>query len=204
MLARVTVALDLAALDREGFLVLPGVLSAADVAEVRVRVEAALGTQEHARQGGTVHVGHLAGPAVDRMREALLPAVRHVLGPGAELRDAHFRAPLPGHGGQALHADFGGPPPAEPAIAVAVVALVDVTADGGATRVVPGTHRWAKAAPGGDPARRHPDEKRIPLVAGSALLFNGHLWHSGTRNDSDRRRDALQVSFVRPGATAAP
>jgi ectoine hydroxylase-related dioxygenase (phytanoyl-CoA dioxygenase family) len=186
-------------LDRDGYVVLPDVLSAADVAEIRAQVEAALGTAEHARQGGTVHVGDLAGPAVDRMREALLPAVRTILGPAAELRNAHFRGPLPGFGGQSLHADFGGPPPPEPAIAVAVVALVDVAEDGGATRVVPGTHRWRKVAPGA--LDRHPDEKRIPLVAGSALVFDGHLWHSGTRNDSDRRRDALQVSFVRPGPT---
>lgn len=179
----------------DGYVVLPDVLSAADVVEIRAQVEVALGTAEHARQGGTVHVGNLSGAAVDRMREALLPAVRQILGPDAALRNAHFRGPLPGFGGQALHADFGGPPPPEPAIAVAVVALVDVTEHGGATRVVPGTHRWNKVAPGD--AGRHPDEKRIPLVSGSALLFNGHLWHSGTRNDSDRRRDALQVSFVR-------
>jgi ectoine hydroxylase-related dioxygenase (phytanoyl-CoA dioxygenase family) len=185
-------------LEVDGYVVLPDVLSPADLAEIREQVEAALVAPEHARQGGTVHVPDLAGPAVDRLREALLPAVRTILGPGAALRQAHFRAPLPGFGGQSLHADHAGPPPAEPAVAVAVVALVDVGEDGGATRVVPGTHRWKTAVRAG---ARHPDEKRIPLVAGSALLFNGHLWHSGTRNDSDRRRDALQVSFVRPGPT---
>uniref|UniRef100_UPI001C68740D hypothetical protein n=1 Tax=Pseudonocardia pini TaxID=2758030 RepID=UPI001C68740D len=74
-----TAALDLGTLDREGFLVLPAVLSPEDLAAVRAQVEAALAAPEHARQGGTVHVGNLEGPEVDRMRDAVLPAVRHLL-----------------------------------------------------------------------------------------------------------------------------
>ena len=109
------------------------------------------------------------------------------------------RAPNPGYGGQALHADHAGLPPAQPQGVVAIVALVDVTAEGGATRVVPGTHTWRKLAPSNSHDRRHPDERRIALTAGSALVFNGHLWHSGTRNDGPYRRDALQVSFARAG-----
>jgi ectoine hydroxylase-related dioxygenase (phytanoyl-CoA dioxygenase family) len=28
------------------------------------------------------------------------------------------------------------------------------------------------------------------------LIFNGHLWHSGTRNETGLRRRVLQCSFV--------
>jgi ectoine hydroxylase-related dioxygenase (phytanoyl-CoA dioxygenase family) len=84
---------------------------------------------------------------------------------------------------------------------VAVVALVDVTEQGGATRVVPGTHTWRKLAPTNSHDRPHPDERRIALTAGSALVFSGHLWHSGTRNDGAYRRDALQVTYARAGTT---
>ncbi|MDN5932876.1 MAG: phytanoyl-CoA dioxygenase family protein, partial [Pseudonocardia sp.] len=73
----------------------------------------------------------------------------------------------------------------------------DVTEDGGATRVVPGTHIWNRTAPGDTVDRTWPGERRIALRAGAAVVLNGHLWHSGTRNRSARRRDALQVTWRR-------
>lgn len=187
-----------AALDTNGYVVFDGLLDVPAVEAITAQVDAALQTGEFRRQGGTVHVSFLAGPAIDAMRDTLLPAVRHMLGPDAAMASAHFRGPLPGHGGQAIHADFGGPPPeGGPQVAVAIVALAEITEEGGATRVIPGTHTWQKVAPTKDAEWRWPDERLVPLAPGAALLFNGHLWHSGTRNRSDRRRDALQVTFRR-------
>lgn len=34
------------------------------------------------------------------------------------------------------------------------------------------------------------------VTAGSVLLFNGYLWHSGTRNDARGSRRVLQCQFV--------
>lgn len=178
----------------DGYRVLPGVFDAAALDELR----AAVVHGEVRRPGGTVHID-LAADAAEAVWSAprLVTAVEEVLGPGPVRGRLHVRAPQPGFGAQALHADFAGPPPDEPAVAVAIVALVDVTADGGATRVVPGTHRWRRTAPGDTVDRRYPGEVLLALSAGDVAVLNGHLWHSGTRNRSPRRRDALQVTWSR-------
>lgn len=194
---------DTTALDRDGFVVLDGLLDAAALAAVRAATSEALRVARDDGPTGTGH-GEPEGPAIDALTSAprLRAAVEHLLGAGAELVKVNVRAPNPGYGGQSLHADFAGLPHGMVAQGVvAVVALVDVAERGGATRVVPGTHTWRRLVPATPPDRTHPGERRIALTAGSALVFSGHLWHSGTRNESTHRRDALQVTFARAGTT---
>lgn len=192
------------ALDTEGYLVIDGLLDAALLAGVRAAVDAALERDGVRGPTGTLHVDNLEGPAVDALWHAprLVAAVEHVLGAGFDRHAMGLRAPNPGYGAQALHADFAGPPPPDGAhVAVAIVALVDIPAEGGATRVVPGTHTWNKVAPGNTIDKSFPGERFVALSAGSAVLLNGHLWHSGTRNRAGHRRDALQVTFGRHGTS---
>jgi hypothetical protein len=70
----------------------------------------------------------------------LLACVAHVLGE-FKLSSLNFRAALPGHGLQALHAE-GGPVTDLAAFQVcnSTWLLDDFTANNGATRVVPGSH----------------------------------------------------------------
>ncbi len=191
-MSRVTDPAD--ALAADGYAVLPAVLDAAGLDALR----AAAAQGEVRRPGGTVHVD-LSGPAVEAVwgAPALVEAVTAILGPDPQRGELHLRAPQPGFGSQALHADFGGPPPQRPQVAVAIVALVDVTPDGGATRVVPGTHRLRTPPPRDTIDRTYPGEVRLALRAGDAAVLNGHLWHSGTRNRGAHRRDALQVTWRR-------
>jgi ectoine hydroxylase-related dioxygenase (phytanoyl-CoA dioxygenase family) len=125
-------------------------------------------------------------------------AVARILTRGYRLERVNYRGPLPGFGAQALHEDWTGPGRmGDYQAATAIVALVDFDAHNGATRVVPGSQHDAHIR-----APKHPDapyrgERIIAMRAGSALIINGHLWHSGTRNRSSAPRHSLQISFVR-------
>ena len=46
----------------------------------------------------------------------------------------------------------------------------------------------------------HPNQRFVTCSAGSAIAFNGHLLHSGSRNASNETRHALQLTFARHSA----
>lgn len=194
-------------LDQDGLVVLTDLLDGPALAAVRDGIERGLVAARHDptwSPGGTLHLDGLldAGPDFDRIWTAprLLAAVAHLLGEELQVRALNYRGPQPGYGAQLLHQDFARQNPADPVTgAIALVGLSEFTADNGATRVVRGSHRsWGFTAPSIMDAR-HPDEEAVLLSAGSAMVFTGHLWHSGVRNLSTVRRDALQIRFARRG-----
>jgi ectoine hydroxylase-related dioxygenase (phytanoyl-CoA dioxygenase family) len=98
-----------------------------------------------------------------------------------------------------LHADWGPRAPRGPFHFFNSLWLLDEFAsDNGSTRVVPGTHRHARPIDKtlSSPASHHPDEQQVLAPAGSVLLFNGHLWHSGTCNTTGKPRRVIQCSYV--------
>lgn len=206
-----------AALDERGFVVLRGVLDRAALERMRASFEA-LAAQD-ARGGtrderGTRHVDDLpwrdAAFDLAFTHPRLLAAAWHVLRRPFRLLLLSGRDPLPGFGLQGLHADWIPRAPHEPFSVVTALWLLDgFTAQNGATRVVSGSHR----VPGGVPkslavpAARHPEQELVRAEAGDALVFNGHLWHSGTRNGSTASRRVLQCQLVArdlPRPTAGP
>ena len=73
--------------------------------------------------------------------------------------------------------------------------LDDFIPENGATRVVPRTHLspHPPAKSLAQPLAHHPDERIIVGRAGGVLMMNGHLWHSGRRNDSSGPRRCVQM-----------
>jgi len=196
-------------LDRDGYVPVPGVLSAAQLTAIRTRLAELLaaegdlaGLEVHQENGADrladlVNKGAMFDPCFTDSR--MLACVAHVLG-DFKLSSLNFRAALPGHGLQPLHADYGGPVwPGPFQVCNAVWLLDDFTADNGATRVVPGSHKFTQRAREAldDPAAPHPDEVRLIAPAGTVVVFNSHLWHGGTMNRSDRPRRALHSYFTR-------
>jgi ectoine hydroxylase-related dioxygenase (phytanoyl-CoA dioxygenase family) len=184
------------ALDRLGYLVLPDVIDPEWLVRLRAAVEAALGRGQ--RDGQHVHLDW-TDPVFDGVHAhpRILAAVYQVLRRPFQACGVTARAPAPGQGLQGLHTDFPRAPSEPFHVVTALWLLDDFTPDNGATRVVPGTHRMAKALPKAmqQPQSRHPDQKLVLAEAGSVLVFNGHLWHGGTRNESNRPRRALQGQF---------
>lgn len=200
-----------AQLDEEGYLPLPGALAPDVLEQLRARFDEIV-QQEGDRAG--IEVSQESGAArlanlVDKDRlfdhcwnhPLQLAAVAHVLGWNElKLFSLNGRAALPGEGHQGLHADWGEAVPAGAYQVCNSIWLLDAfTGENGATRVVPGSHRWGKR-PGdvmADPASRHPDEVLLLGQAGTCVVFNAHVWHGGTANTTDKPRRALHGAFVR-------
>jgi ectoine hydroxylase-related dioxygenase (phytanoyl-CoA dioxygenase family) len=102
----------------------------------------------------------------------------------------------PGAEQQLLHRDedvWVHLPRPHPEVQVAsVIALVDFTAEIGATVVAPGSHRWERG--------RKPEPEELTcaeMPAGSAVVYLGSTIHAGGRNaTADRWRRGMHMSFV--------
>jgi ectoine hydroxylase-related dioxygenase (phytanoyl-CoA dioxygenase family) len=122
-----------------------------------------------------------------------------ILGPACssyQLNIAHIMDRGPGAEQQLLHRDedvWPHLPRPHPEIQLAsVIALVDFRADIGATRVVPGSHRW--------PREREPRPEEIAVAemkAGSAVVYLGSAIHAGGANVSRGEfRRGMHVSYT--------
>lgn len=124
----------------------------------------------------------------------LLTAVREILQAEPALEDATFRSPEPGFGGQQLHADdvarFDDGPPSG---ATTIVALVEFTAENGATRLIPGSHRRPDLQRESGRLPDHAEAITLTGPAGTCFVFSKHVLHSGTVNRSAEPRPALQL-----------
>jgi ectoine hydroxylase-related dioxygenase (phytanoyl-CoA dioxygenase family) len=197
-------------LDEEGYLLLPGILTPAQVAAFSARLEALVeeegeqaGSETH-QERGSIRLSDLINK--DPMFEVclthprVLAAIAQVIRGEIRFSSLNSRAALPGQGGQHLHADWdGGTAPGEYLVCNSIWLMDDFTERNGATRVVPRTHRSGRtpqeALP--DAGAPHPDEVKLIAPAGSVAVWNGHLWHGGTRNATERRRLALHSYFCR-------
>ncbi len=70
-------------------------------------------------------------------------------------------------------------------------ALTEFTTTNGATRVVPGSHRWSQA--------RTPQADEVCLAVmpkGAALIYSGNAEHSGGANNEDAARLGLYLGYI--------
>ena len=204
--ARVSTTVD--AVNDVGYAILPNFLNETQLETARVSMAEIFETTTHRTLGDgrgrpgyggvqTVHVHNLFAKtrAADAIATdpVLLKIIEGVLGPLFQLSVATAMCPDPGVDPQGLHQDDGHYPlarPRPPFIANTLIALDDFTQSNGATRFVPGSHKWTQ------PIEQGANVRYAEMPAGSLLVFDGALWHGGGGNTTaDQRRRSINLNF---------
>lgn len=101
-----------------------------------------------------------------------------------------------------LHTDC--PPSSVPDLfyeCVAIFPLDPFKANNGATRVVPGSHRWSYREASQVPREQeHPDEQRLLGQPGDVFILNGHVLHAAGDNLTGLPRRSIFAFYVRDDA----
>ena len=157
-------------------------------------------TEAHARRlANLVDKGEVFRRAI--MLPPVVECVRHVLGPQVKLSSLNARSADPnGEVPQPLHVDMSALHDEHGYwVCNTIWMLDDFTADNGATRVVPGSHKWGRRPQEvlDDPLAPHPEEILVLGSAGSIAVMNAHAWHGGTANRTSAPRLAMHAFYCR-------
>jgi ectoine hydroxylase-related dioxygenase (phytanoyl-CoA dioxygenase family) len=156
--------------------------------------------EEHAhRLANLVDKGEVFRRAV--VLPDVLRSVRHVLGPEIKLSSLNARSADPKTDvGQPLHVDMAAIPDEKGYwVCNTVWMLDDFTRENGATRMIPGSHKWGTRPQDvlEDPLAPHPNEALLIGKAGSIAVMNAHMWHGGTANRTMVPRLAMHAFYCR-------
>ena len=188
-------------LTEDGYVLVPGLMSPAGVAAARAdldRVLAATPTGRNAFEGrATQRVYALFAKTRAFDRAATEPLLLEVLD---QVGHYQLSAPVgirigPGEQAQMLHRDdavYPLPQPGPPVVVNTMWPLDEFTEANGATRFIPGSHRWA---PGRQPTASDPVETAV-MSPGSVLFYLGSLWHGGGANTTGAARLGVILEYA--------
>jgi ectoine hydroxylase-related dioxygenase (phytanoyl-CoA dioxygenase family) len=198
-------------LDRDGYVLLEDAMGPDLLRELREAIHALFDAEgdragrEFKTEANAHRLANLVNKGEVFRRAIVLPVVldgvRHVLGPDAKLSSLNARSADPhADDGQPLHVDMSALPDERGYwVCNTVWLLDDFTPENGATRVVPGSHRWGQRPQDvlADPMAPHPDEVLVLGRAGSIAVMNAHTWHGGTANRTAAPRLAMHAFYCR-------
>jgi ectoine hydroxylase-related dioxygenase (phytanoyl-CoA dioxygenase family) len=214
-------------MDDNGYFIVENVLSKTEIESMQKEferlhaAEAGLGGHEVHVEPGARRLSNIFNKtaAFDKCLEIpeILAASAYLLGE-IKLHGANCRDPVQGYGNQDLHVDVPKKFKDDWWVVNTMIMFDDMTLTNGPTRVVPGSHWWAPInvpyvnIGDWEPAPLAPeDEARVPkdlnapypgevLVqapAGSAIICNSSMWHSGTKKQDNTYRRMLHLTYTR-------
>lgn len=133
-------------------------------------------------------------PQILELMQALLSGGSYKDSEPFYLNNNSARCPLKGNLGQQLHLDSRLPGVNHCLVANVIWMLDDFTETNGATRVVPGSHKFNSFTEDG---KVYDEEILVTGKKGSALIFNANLWHGGGGNYDGSSRWALALGYAR-------
>ncbi|MFI9508989.1 phytanoyl-CoA dioxygenase family protein [Nocardia sp. NPDC052566] len=192
---------DLAAVQRDGYVILPDLLTPDELDAIREAVAPLL--DRHGRNHFEGHTTQRVYSVLNKTRTCdqiadhprVLALLDRLFLPNYLLSMLQVINILPGEQAQMLHTDDGFyplPRPRKALGAATIWAVDDFTADNGATDILPRSHLWGDRMPTG--AEREP----VLMRAGSCVFFLGTLWHGGGENRSAAPRLAVTAQYCEP------
>jgi ectoine hydroxylase-related dioxygenase (phytanoyl-CoA dioxygenase family) len=191
-------------IDRQGYTIVPDAIEPALIAAIDralLHLERQHGTVPGANAFEGHHtiriynlLAHDAAFAQVPVHPSVLPIVEGVLDAGCLVSSLSSISIDPGEVAQPLHADdtlYDLPRPHRAVVCNSMWAITDFTEENGATRIVPGSHRWPTKPVFGATHESIGAEMR----RGSVLVWNGSLWHGGGANRSRQRRVGIAMNY---------
>ena len=195
-----------AAIERDGYAIVRGLLDPENLArlsdDLAPHLEAtALGDPDDFMGAKTKRFGALLSRCPTSRDMVVHPLVLEiadrVLGPYCARYRIHYTGVMhiePGETAQIMHRDTGPFPiqnPAPPLTLATMWAVSDFSAENGATRIVPGSHRWT------DDRVPEPDEiAQAEMPAGSLLMYVGSMIHGAGANWANAARCGVALHYA--------
>ena len=207
-----------------GYTMLPGLVTREECAEARRELERIFSEEAELPGAPRARYGQQAYNLMNKARvfervyqlPPLLRLLRHFLGEDCVLSSVQAHLVLPGAPAQSMHRDgsqtgpFRPPAPADGDRALVshalgfnvVFCIGDFTRENGATRLVPGSHRFpTRGIPRAGPV---PGETIVEVEQGAVLVFNIACWHGASEHRGSEPRYAVMTpwrrSWLRPEA----
>ncbi len=191
-------------LDEDGYALVEDVLSPAEVAATRADLTRVLAETPTGRNDFEGHLTRRIYALFAKTRSFDEPAIHPLLLGVLDDFLGHYQlsAPTgieigPGEVNQVLHHDdsiYPLPVPHDEVVLNTMWPFDDFTVANGATRIIPGSHRWE---PGRRPtAADEADVVQVEMRAGSVIFYTGSIWHGGGANRTDRPRLGVILEYV--------